>query len=238
VAAAPTLLLLSNCTGFSAYSPLAPGPLVPGSAPPGWEPGADASPVANVKMAGQSCQRLALGAFERGPIHVLFDAHNHAAVPPACRAGLPPDSEANVLASLWVDDAEVGAFLNRTYGLPVHVAPVAEAAQEAGPAVLHAWSWGPAQARSDLTVPAAGATQRYQFNDALLWQRGAGIGRLSLAYDREAPATDQVAHGTLRPPMLLGSPPGAFVGTAVWHPVSSAEGTFRLFGDLRCEAGA
>jgi hypothetical protein len=73
--------------------------------------------------------------------------------------------------------------------------------------------------------------------DLLLWQRGDGIGSLSLDYDRTVPPANGEAHGTLRPPMILaGAPLGAFAGRGGWSPSLAADGRVRLYTDLRCES--
>ncbi|MEA3204239.1 MAG: hypothetical protein QOI63_1919 [Thermoplasmata archaeon] len=222
----PTGLELSGCTGWDAVSTPLPGAAAPGQAPPGWEPRTNAMP--SVILTALACSRLALGPFER-PVRLLLETHERATPPPACWGNLPY----GIVASVWVDDVEVAGYLVDRLGLPAHATRFEEAP---GPAPgLRTWTWGDPAARSSLTLDgqdaaAVGGPQRN-----LLWPRGDGIGRLTLALHADSPLESLPTTGTMQPPMLLaGSPGGAFTGTAYWYPHLTASGALALFKDRSC----
>jgi hypothetical protein len=235
----PSELHLSKCEGWQSGSLPFPRSVGPGQGPPEWAPTDPALPTSSVLMVGYRCERISLGPFERGPLHLVLDVHDHADIPQACRDGSPTGAVAFVLSSLWVDDAEVAAVLNQTHGMPARLAEVQ--ATQAGATAVRTWTWGPkGQPPSTLTFADGGDRQpTVPSNLLLLWQRGAGIGGLALFAQREATRVEPPAYGTLQPPMVLASLPlGAFAGTVKPVTTPAIDGSFHAFRDHACSGEA
>ncbi|MEA3190544.1 MAG: hypothetical protein QOD77_1126 [Thermoplasmata archaeon] len=219
-------LVLGDCVGWHAFATV-PAPLHPGVRPDGWAPpaGADAS----VALLGLRCGRLALGPFERGPVWLLFESHTNAVVPAACADDREGATDLSVLASVWVDDAEVAGWLAAVHGMPAAAAVFTDAGQ--------AWSWGPAGAApSELQVLDGSAAPRdAEHGERFFWANGTGLGQLELRHERTGPTVPLAAAGRMAPPMLLAQvADGRFAGPASWFPQDEASGAFQAYRDTLC----
>src|ERR1051326_4155420 len=177
-------MLLANCTSWQAPA-LFPGTTAPGSPPAGWKPAQAGTPLTGVGMYGYRCARIHVGPFERGPIYLLTDTHNNADMPANCTATREPTNFA-VVSSFWIDDAAVGDYLNRTYGLPVVVGTFHEDTQTTQSLTAHVWSWTTAgKGSSKLTIYDDQTSMPAPINnDRLFWARDGGISSLELQYER------------------------------------------------------
>jgi hypothetical protein len=230
---APGHLSLTGCSGWHASIGPLPPALVPGAAPAGWEPPPENLP--HVRLDGFECERLGLGPFERGPVHLVVDSHTRATFPAAC---YPSDfAVTGLVGTLWVDDDGLARYLAETYGLPARRASVLPESDGTGSAQAHAWTWTDAEGRSTATVPSGVPSQVANRPSLLLWPAGDGIGSLSLTFqDRTVPVGPELAvSGTAQPPALLSAlPGGAFAGQGYWSDGFSAEGTFKAYRDTMC----
>ena len=232
-------MLLANCTSWQAPA-LFPGTTAPGSPPAGWKPAQAGTPLTGVGMYGYRCARIHVGPFERGPIYLLTDTHNNADMPANCTATREPTNFA-VVSSFWIDDAAVGDYLNRTYGLPVVVGTFHEDTQTTQSLTAHVWSWTTAgKGSSKLTIYDDQTSMPAPINnDRLFWARDGGISSLELQYERSAPGTplqNRGATGTLAPPMLLSTVAGGqYAGAGEWYPyMPQGVGTFTHYKDVQC----
>jgi len=238
--AIPLDLILNNCTGWYAVRSYV-GSTGPGARPEGWE----AAPVTDIlsgnSIEAYSCARLSLGRFERGPIHVMFETHSNADFPPACVAELPANTSPSVLVNLWVDDSEIGAFMQETYGLPIQVGSFEEAQTDAEVGTLHTWTWA-VEGGEDSTITIPDDEQPVNQGDhvrRLFWQRESAVLQLEVDLDDLGPNVPPVGFGMFQPPMVMASDTaGIFADTVGWFPQREAAGTFAFYNDMRCEEPA
>jgi hypothetical protein len=208
------------------------GDRAPGARPDGW-PAAAGRAYTSVLVWALRCQRVSIGPFERGPVHLAFDAHDNARAPASC--GGAPDQVALVLGTFWTDDADLAAYLRDAYAVPAFVSPVREASTDLAGARWTEWSWGPDGAPSSLglswaTQPASDTPGHLQ----AFWPAGAGVGRLDLDWSATAPNMPQPVRGAMRPPMLAAD----FAGIGSWYDGYEASGTLARFRDPGCKEAA
>ena len=233
-------ILLSQCTGFVAVNVPSPRAVAPGQAPPGWEAKDPSVPLSYVYLAGYDCKRINVDKYERGPIRIVWDGHDHADIPSHCSMNTTTQGPhlAVVLNSMLVNDSEIATYLQSEFGLPVRYGEIGVAGQPVNDFVKRTWTWGVGQGNSDLNLLDDGTNQTYDRIERLYWQRGNGIGVMDLTYERwsHAVVADRPAYGSMAPPMLLASTPAAqFTGTASYFPAMSGEGLFALYKDLQCK---
>jgi hypothetical protein len=232
---APGALLLTDCVGMLVKA-FYPGQGAPGARPDGWPPAPPALGYTTVGMQALRCQRVALGAFERGPIHLALDWHNNAQAPPACGG---EDPTANIVATAWTDDPDLAAHLRDAFGLPAFASPVQEEAADLAAGRWHTWSWGLDSDPSRLSVLSS-SLQQHQRPSLFraFWADGdaaaAGVGRLELNWTATEAAADVPAQGSMRPPMLAGD----FTGTGQWLGGYEASGSVTRFRDTGCREAA
>jgi hypothetical protein len=192
-------LVLTDCAGVQVFVRRA-GPEPLGARPEGWPASEELRKVVGVRAL--RCERLALGPFERGPIHLAFDWHNDAQAPPGCggEAGRP----ANVLATAWTDDADVAAHLRGRLGVPAFLTTFETDRSPAGAGEWRAWAWGPEDGRSTLSVLADAVRQEDHDRFRAYWPAGDGVGRLTLDWGMALAVGERPAQGSLPPPMLAG----------------------------------
>jgi hypothetical protein len=235
----PMKLELTNCTQFLS-SAVFPRQATPGSAPPGWEPKDPKSPLSFVDMVGYECPRVNVGAFERGPVRIVWDGHNNVDVPANCTADEPKNVVEAVVNSFLVSDPDVAAYLHTEYGLPAIVADIQHHEQTAGSLTMRTWTWDAGQGKSELTIQSDEGSQPQDGGIRLFWQHGSGMAYLTFVETRLARAvTDRVGYGTMQPPMLLsGVAQGSFAGAATFNFSTTSDGTFRFYSDLQCKTPA
>jgi hypothetical protein len=171
---------------------------------------------------------VAVGPFERGPVHLALDWHNNAQAPPSCRSG---GGEANVLATLWTDDADLASYLRDRFAMPAFEAPFSEDASQAAAARGHTWTWGPDGLRSSLSVLLSdGPTGPKAESLLAFWPAGDGVGRLQLNWTATSSNSERPAQGSMRPPMLAGD----FTGLGRWMEDLDGRGGLALYQDPDC----
>lgn len=223
--------VLTDCVAMGAYT-VHPGRSTPAPRPDGWPESPATHRTTEIGVRALRCARVSLGPFERGPVHLAFDWHNNAQAPPACTA--TPAEDANVLATLWTDDADLARHLRERYALPAFEAAVEEGATELAAGRLHSWSWGPDGARSELSVLGGGPEVAHADAFTAFWPDGAGVGRLSMAGTATSLRGDRPAQGSMQPPMIAGD----FVGVGRWSEGLEAAGALALFRDSGCGEAA
>jgi hypothetical protein len=143
----PNLPLEAILTGCTAWNTVNGGPaeLFGGPLPPGWQP--ESSPVFQLLQLYE-CTRLSWGTFERGPVHLIFELSEDFIAPEACERG---DFEReSIVRALWIDDAEIGAWLAKTYNFPIRIATV-NVERVGAEATVETWKWAQTQdAQSEL----------------------------------------------------------------------------------------
>jgi hypothetical protein len=200
-------------------------------------------PLAALVLHGFACQRVSLGAFERGPVHLILDTHDDARFPEPCRAA-GPDGEPDglhILANLWVDDAEIAARLHGSYGMPARLAAIEADSTQGGAAQVHGWRWSEAgQEASSVNVLEDEATEpMYEGRlRRLLWSNGAGVASLDLLTEGSGPSGPRLATGHFEPPTLMAALAGELAGPGEWLPQMEAKGRFTLHADPHCGGAA
>ncbi|MHB8634061.1 MAG: hypothetical protein ACYDBQ_08875 [Thermoplasmatota archaeon] len=231
VTAPPSDLHLSNCVGASLTNDY-PGSTGPGGAPPGWEHTGQAG--SSVYLDLYRCQRFSWGAFERGPVALVWDAHDNANFPPAC---LSDPKEHFDRYGLWghliVGDKAVARALNTTLGLPALAGDVELNDSQSA----LSWTW-----RAENGTPShlevlyqAASTYPYQVAHKLFWMAGGHL--FSILLERTSQSVHYplpVVTGTMAPPMLE-SAPSHFVSTLPRvDEGADLNGHIRSYGDARC----
>src|ERR1051325_8497988 len=156
-------LALSQCTGFYAVTEGMPKAVAPGQAPSGWESTDPVNSVSVVFMDGYLCHRIHVGPYERGPIAMVWDAHDNADIPDACLQGTTGPTHSQIFNVLLINDSQIATYLQQQYGLPAQYADIDVSAQSAAaPLVLRPWSWAlPGQAASNFTLIDDSTNQTY-----------------------------------------------------------------------------
>lgn len=232
-------LQLDNCYGWQAVT-TDPGATAPGERPPGWNPAPSGTAFTGQEIQAYQCNRISLGAFERGPIHLMFEDHGNADFPPKCKENAPEFPVFGIVTHIWIDDAEVAAYLRTEYGAPVLLGQFNETSQDAGTLTLRTWTWAVEGGQpSKITVPDDKENQELiGLFSRLFWANGtAGLVQLDLPPKDHGPAQPFPAYGTMQPPTEFAEDrAGVFAeATAKWYPERSAAGTFTLYSDLKCE---
>ena len=113
----PRTLLVGPCTSWSVSGPTPPAPLRPSRPPNGWDERAD--PQGSFDLVAYTCERISVGPFERGPVHLLLEGHPNADFPEACEEDqVESPTLYHVVHLMGLDDPELVAYLNETYDLP------------------------------------------------------------------------------------------------------------------------
>lgn len=210
----------------------------PGEVPPGWEPGP--TDLGSLGVRGVDCARLSVGRFER-PARLVWEMNFHAAIPAACRMNGTGGNDRAVLNSLYVEDAELGAYLAGTYGMPVQVSNLTAATRDVGGVKVHAWTWGPVGLEpSTLSIVEDTSTPDTPNTVELFWRNGDGVGAMRIQTQEDRPFfADRHGHGTMRPPMQMAAFLGGnFEGPARWYPSYRAEGKLSVYRDRECKTPA
>lgn len=229
----PQNVTFTDCVGWTVFLNYL-APLGPGNRPSSWGPG-QPGPVA-VGLLAYKCNRFSLGQFER-PVQMVFEFTGNADYPDQCTEGQNGPTHLKVLNSLVIDDAELGAYLNETYGIPVWLASFEEDQNDLGAYGSHTWTWTigstPPSTVTILDNKDTGPeSSRY---DRFFWARGAGLVVLDLSKDAQGPAIQQFGNGTLNPPMLIAAETGGtFGGHGEWFPSLEVEGVFTFYKDQDC----
>ncbi len=225
---------LSQCSSVQ-FGLLVPPTANPGSRPPDWEPAGGTTVFGGIGLVGYHCQRIALGPFERGPVHLIFESHGAATFPPECvREAIETDLR-GIVSNFWIDDAQIAAYVNATYGIPVRVADIERTEPLAGPANQETWTWGePGAEPSTFTVTAPSARSPLDQGLMAFWPSGTGIARLYGNFELKGMSGS--AHGVFKPPMLMSEfAQGAYAGETTWSTEGDGRLQFTLYRDRFCE---
>jgi hypothetical protein len=226
-------LRLTDCQGVLSLNYL-PKPLANVEPPPEWAP--NDVPVTRVRIEAHLCSRVAFGPFERGPVTLILETHDNRSAPESCiTTGDFLTTE--ILHHIWMDDDEILALLNSELGLPVSKSSPLRVVAEPG----NAFAGYEIEIEGSVTrleadqgdAPYSTIRDTYRY----FWPRpNGGIGQLDLAMETLSPSSS--------PPTIIGEVKSPFVAAIIGSPAysgygevfrnSSAEGTFTLYGDPKC----
>lgn len=133
----PSAIAFTECTGGASLFDTS-ADLYPGRRPPGWEESAIRSTSIDVRTF--SCQRMAVGPFERGPIQIAIEHHSNFHLPESCGEG--DFTYPQVMSFIHVSDADIAGYLAGSLGMPASAATFT-VSQTPGPASIEEWSWQP-----------------------------------------------------------------------------------------------
>ena len=168
---------------------------------------------------------------------MMFDRHWNADFPAKCTEDAPTSTEYSVMAGLYVDDADVAAYLTQTFGLPTRLLEITEASQGTGGVITHELSWSvDGGEASSLTVLEDETVQTRHIIYRFYWPVGDRLGRLQLDPDMDGPQfANRVGHGTFKEPMMMASLGEEFVGVADWFKAINSETTVLFYDNFGCE---
>jgi hypothetical protein len=216
----------------------APQALYPSATPhdPSWS---SDSPVVAITLLVQECSRISVGPFERGPVRFLLEVHDNLVSPTSCRE-VPGDYTSDeAFSQLWLDDAEIAAYLQATYGLPVRFASISVVSESLGTRTSDHWTFGvPGEPVSTLDS-IIGATDTTSFPVYRLYY-SPSEGRVSFAdftFHLEYAGLDYLlSTGKVAPPLIYGS---TGTGDLVAYGSPSRNSHFSVeihqFGDDECK---
>lgn len=234
IAELPFGLVLNDCRGIrAAYRFVADAPEGP-EVPPGWESDGIRPTIIHGTFI-LACGHLSLGAFERGPIHVLFESHTNVNIPVACLDSPPATNYAEILRGIWFDDPEVAAFLAANWSMPVHVGEFTFSETTQQGASIFGWTWN--ESGSEPSSLQYGRTETAEGGNPLpwryFWHDGVSAFMLDMVMDEHRPlATPPPVIGSLKPPM---TPIDPYAGIfSLVDPGAIYTATLHKFQDLRC----
>lgn len=191
-----------------------------------------------ILLVGYQCERLSLGSFERGPVHLVWDAHGGADPPPRCLENETLPTHAAILNVLLVDDQELVAHFQAEYGVPARYAEFTVDEQSAGSLTERTWSWVADGSTSSFTFLDDGTNSPDPISDRLFWARGSGgLGQLDLTYERNGlTITTRSGHGPMQTPMLMAETPQQYlIAFTQYYTSMAGTGHFRIYSDQLCE---
>lgn len=178
---------------------------------------------------------------------MVYEQHDFIGPPLTCRPSENETANGTIitveLASLWVNDTELAAFLKQTYpGMPVHYSAITTKTEAIAPGILaHTWSWGLGpHNRSSLTaLDDQQQSPDAPLRDRLFWHNETGVAFMDLETRANTPKlTDRIANGTFYPPMLWGYIQPDYVSSGEWQTEVSMTGSIRVFKDHECKQPA
>jgi hypothetical protein len=193
-------------------------------------------PLYSMGLYGYECERISVGPFERGPIHIIWDGHDNADFPADCILNETGFQVESVLNVFLVDDPELASYFRQTYELPATYSAIqVDASASVTPRQL-TWRWQSGQQTSEIHLVDDGtSTSPDNTGDRIYWQRGNGIGRMDFIQDAFSPDIGRLGYGTLYPPMLQSdTPQGEFAGI-VDYITTTGPAVVRLYSDLLCK---
>jgi hypothetical protein len=234
---APLTLLLNNCLGWTTVLNY-PGPTAPGPRPEGWEAASPDTLITGISIQAYECNRVAIGAFERGPLHVLYEAHSNADIPEACYEGLAGITSVGILTAFILDDAELVAFLQSELKLPAVFGTITDDATAVGPGAVHTWTWQvEGNEQSTLTLPESGDTSGSGvLPERLFWENNGTLHQIDLAPLDHGPQVPAWAVGSIHAPFYTASDTGGvFTGGGTRYVDRESSGTFTSYRDMACK---
>ena len=214
---------------------LAPNGFFATARPAGWGPGNN--PLTALDYFLYHCQRVSVGPFERGPVVFMLEAHTDGEPPAACQQGHPNGNF--IVNRLWINDADVAAYLKSTFGLPAENAAMGFQQTTTGVLVENHWTFGvPGQQASDLT------TRRVLSNDSYapqqtryFWHDSRVNGTSYMDVDETwhySQGDPQVVNGTIHDPLLYGKV-GSFLSRGIQFVDTDVSAQVIQFRDTQCK---
>ncbi len=192
-----------------------------------------------LQLRGFACERLAVGPFER-PVNMIAELHSNRTTPEGCeQPGLITPGLPKILHKLWLDDAEVAAYLAKQHGMPVGLASMT---LQPSPNPLTPnqviWKW----------IPEAGEESRIEYGanrtpptpqqawHSWAWFPGDTVSILlmSTVELNWAARHDPITVSVIRPPMLLARPQEELPSFISQNTDASAIATITSYEDQTC----
>jgi hypothetical protein len=190
-----------------------------------------------------SCNRVAWGPFERGPIYVMQEWHGYFTAPESCLTNHTGLVARRVLESIWFSDSQVADYAKSVYGMPAYFANFTSTALDVGGAASqYTWTWstnGSAPSHVTYNEPQYPMNETVTLGYRLFWYSGIGVSYMDWYDTSDARSVSSFTPmGTFAPPMMWGSygPTPDFVmprGGNLEGKASLKSTIFR-FGDTEC----
>lgn len=182
------------------------------------------------------CERISWGPFERGPVHMLWELHSNVDAPDPCYVG--EWNSFRVLQALWIDDAEIAAYVNSTYGAVTKVAQFQDMDERTSTSQEVEWTWSvDGQPKSTIRYTQGNSTAYVApIMERILWTSGNSVWMFNFMQERMFTNTQTyLTPGELHPPMLW-SETGAttYVGRGVAYVSATLSASILKFSDLAC----
>lgn len=211
-----------------------PASLFPPTIPPGWE---SENPVTRIPYFLFHCARASFGPFER-PATFLLEAADAISPPEACVAM----DYLFFFESLWVDDADIAAYANSTYGLPARLTTFTRQNTTAGGGLNEVvWTWDVGNgANAEIHAVDLPGTfyQGSPIINRFFWSNGIGVSYWDWHEDYQ---DDLVSvwdgYGNLPPPTLYGKSesPDSFAAPFGFVANGSVHAPIQRFEDFECK---
>lgn len=237
--AVPRSFVWTGCHGMGTGIDLPDG-VLRGTSPAGWTPSSGVGGRIDYDLL--RCDRISWGTFERGPVHVIIESHGNATWPQSC--DLRPRDWAGALESMWFDDRDLAAWVNRSYGIPTFYATINDTTVAATSSEGFETTWTfvvgdqPASTLMTREIIAADRAQTgYSPRLAWSWSGGWSILNLTISYHTSSMGYLPAATGELFPPTLWSQVQigAAHITNAISYIDADAEGIIRTYGDQECQ---
>lgn len=222
-------MALSDCEGFQTGSYwLSAAP--PTTNPEAWATG---NPGTRVILEGWTCNRLSIGPYERGPVHLLLEYTDGISPPENCST---PSSVSYSLLSLGIDDTVLTSYL-ASLAVPAYRFNATVTNESLGSLTTREWMWGPDDKTQsairilddDNQVTAARPVFRF------FWSTLQGVAAMDWAYTGTEPTIgERVAIGVLREPMLTAKNQPLYAALGAWFKETSMDGSIHYWSDQQC----
>ncbi|MHB1260084.1 MAG: hypothetical protein ACYC2H_00060 [Thermoplasmatota archaeon] len=232
------LIAWNHCRGFAStvffYANVVD--LDDGQTPPGWEP--TLTQDDRYLLAVNTCERVSIGPYERGPVSFFLELHTAVNPPEACNQFEAGFDDMSILLGMWVSDQEVAAHLAQTYQMPVRYGQVSVTETPTADGMTYQWTVSSDGGESNLVVYRPGGDEDLSPRiNRLVWHNGTGVTFWDYHDEPVIPyATAPPTTGTIAPPMKYAqgtTRPFSGLGEA-WS-VGDFYGPLYRFGDMACK---
>jgi hypothetical protein len=232
-AGVPDSMFGTDCVGLgSAFT--WPGQTGPGSHPSGWAPQGHVGSDVHVDLF--RCTRLSWGAFER-PVSLLVETHDMFDAPDSCRQG--QFDTTFMMNSIWINDTQVAAWLNQTYGMPARYGSIDYQLETTSGLESHRWRWNvPGGEASFISFNTSQIhLQPDQYIHRWYWYNATAVSFINWTDKWQSSDGQGITPGEMHPPMLYSQSytPNPYLGQGGVLYSESFEGDIHRFGDLACE---
>jgi hypothetical protein len=229
-------IFLDDCKDGITNGGLFPAQAFPQATPPtGWSP--QSPPLIQVELQILSCQRISVGPFERGPVHLLFETHDNFSPPDSCAKAAGGDYySALALTQFWIDDAEIAGYLRTKFGLPAQEATFNQSSTVVNGEGRQHWDFGlKGGGVSSLDNNVGPADLSWAPTFRFFYASADHEDFFDLAYDEHYSQQGLVSFGTIVPPLMFaGNAVGAWAATGGVTASGTYAGTFHQFRDMNC----